>query len=54
MKRTLLEITGALAVAVILVSFHHQITRLRETQADVVQLRSAVQAVKAKAPTQVR
>jgi S1-C subfamily serine protease len=42
MKRTLLEALAALAVVVVMASYHHQITRLQDQQADVATLRQIV------------
>lgn len=49
MKRTLLEVTGGLAALVVLVSFHHQIARLKQQNHDVHELRQLVDATVAKA-----
>lgn len=43
MKRTLAEILAALAVLVLLASFHHQITRLKTRDGDLTALRQLVQ-----------
>lgn len=42
MKRTLLEIVVATTVLVLLTSFHHQISRIKENDADVASLRRMV------------
>ena len=49
MKRTLLEILGALAVLVLLASFQHQIGRLKEQNIDVATLRDLVEETAANA-----
>ncbi len=43
MKRTLLEILGALGVVVVMASLHHQIARLEVEQADVAKLQTMVE-----------
>lgn len=40
-----MEITAGLAVLVVLVSFHHQVSQLREQQGDMDQLRQAVEEI---------
>ena len=43
MKRLLVEILCGLAVVVLLVSFHHQITKLKEQNHEVSQLKTLIQ-----------
>ncbi len=44
MKRILVEVTCGLAALVVMVSFHHQITRLEDQSKDVQQMRAQVDA----------
>ncbi len=48
MKRTLVEVSCGLAAAVVMVSFHQQITRLKTQNAEVRELRQLVDATLAK------